>query len=314
MNTGVRWGPLLSGAVFVLGLIVVFLWPSAVWENATDGVSTSAVCANISPDISLIANAAYAKDLKTGITLYEKNADAQLPLASLTKLATVATASHILSGNDLITISKEAIAPEGNAGFRIGEAWKTDDLIDYTLMTSANDGARAIALAAAAKEGKDLEGFIQEMNDMVRTLGMVRTFFASDIGLDISSTTASAYGSAYDVATLMASVMETNPRLLEGTSAGKKTFTSLSGYTHTAENTSDLIDSLGGVVALKTGYTDLAGGNLAIVFESIPGRPVVAVVLGSTRLDRDADMQTLVNGAKTALKRAIVCGNGSGPP
>ncbi len=181
-------------------------------------------------------------------------------------------------------------------------------------MTSANDGARAIALAATAKEGKDLAEFVQEMNGMAHTLGMVRTFFASDTGLDISSTTASAYGSAYDVAILMASVVKGNPRLLEGTNAEKKTFTSLSGYTHTAENTSNLIDSLGGVVALKTGYTDLAGGNLAIVFESIPGRPVAAVVLGSTRLDRDADMQTLVNGAKTALKRAIVCGNGSGSP
>jgi len=101
---------------------------------------------------------------------------------------------------------------------------------------------------------------------------------------------------------------------LEETREGSGTFTSESGYTHDAVNTSSVIGSLGGGIASKTGYTDLAGGNLAIVFEPIPGRSVAAVVLGSTREGRDSDMEALTEGVKTALKRMLVCGDGTQSP
>ncbi len=304
----------IAGIALALGFFTVFLWPSRVSENAADAVSASAACANISPDLSLMANAAYAVDLQSGEILYGKNANAQLPLASLTKLMTVAIASEALSADDVVTISKEALAPDGDAGFRIGEQWKTGDLVGYTLMMSANDGAHALALATAAKKNEDLDAFVASMNEKARALGMHETFFENDTGLDISSTTASAYGSARDIATLLASLVQTVPALVEDTSVEQKIFTSLSGYAHKARNTSSVPGALDGTIASKTGYTDLAGGNLAVVFEPIPGRPVAAVVLGSTRDGRDADMEKLADGSKMALKRAIVCGDGSQSP
>jgi D-alanyl-D-alanine carboxypeptidase (penicillin-binding protein 5/6) len=300
-------------AVFAF-VALICIMSGEIPEKASALVSASPACANIQPVLSLVATAAYAEDLKTGTVLYEKNADAQLPLASLTKLMTTATAMRILSSDDTVTITKEALAPEGDAGFLVDERWKASTLIRYTLLVSANDGAHALALAAAAKEGGTFDDFLRQMNEEARALGMDESFFANDTGLDISSTTAGAYGSARDVATLIASLVRTDPDLIEGTRAESGTFTSLSGYTHEAVNTSDVISTLPGAFASKTGYTDLAGGNLAIVFEPIPGRAVAAVVLGSTVDGRKTDMQALAEGAKRALKRMLLCTDGSESP
>lgn len=298
-----------AAIVFAFALVVALSWPGL--PEKTVNVAASVACANIEPTLSLGAEAAYVEDLKTGTPLYEKKPDAQLPLASLTKLATVVTASRILAPDDTVVITPEALAPEGDAGLRIGEKWSAQDLIDFTLIESANDGAHAIALAAAAKKGETLDSFVRSMNDEARDLGMNESFFTNDTGLDVSSTTASAYGSARDVAKLLSYVVRSNPRLVESTTEGGHSFVSKSGITHTAENTSGVISSLDGGIASKTGYTDLAGGNLAVEFEAMPGRPVVAVVLGSTRDGRDTDMQALVGTAKTALKRVIICHDGS---
>lgn len=302
-----------AAALFALSafLLIGFGDTSA---KASVSISDSPACASIQPSLSLVATAAYAKDLTTGKILYAKNADSQLPLASLTKLMTVATAADVIGPDDTVTISRQALAPEGDAGFVIGERWTASALIGYTLLVSANDGAHAIALAAAEKEGSTAEGFIQQMNAKAATLGMRESFFTSDTGLDISSTTAGAYGSARDIATVLAYLVKNNPALVEGTRDGSKTFTSLSGIAHHGENTSDVIEGLPGAIASKTGYTDLAGGNLAVVFEPMPGHAVAAVVLGSTRDGRTTDMQVLAEGAKKALKRMLLCADGAGSP
>ena len=54
----------------------------------------------------------------------------------------------------------------------------------------------------------------------------------------------------------------------------------------------------------KTGLTDLAGGNLAVVFDVGLAHPVVAVVLGSTEYGRFEDMQKLVTTARKAIMGA----------
>ena len=47
----------------------------------------------------------------------------------------------------------------------------------------------------------------------------------------------------------------------------------------------------------KTGYTDLAGGNLALVFDAGIRHPVAVVVLGSSKEARFTDGIALVNAA-----------------
>ncbi|MBV9349829.1 MAG: D-alanyl-D-alanine carboxypeptidase [Patescibacteria group bacterium] len=295
-------------------LAAIFFLDRAPAQNAPESIAQSAACKEIEFPVSLIAKAAYAKDLTSGTVLFEKNAEAQLPLASLTKLATAYTAFDILSPNDAISITPEDLSPEGDAGLRVGEVWKAQDLLDYTLMVSANDGIHAIAEAAAAKKNEPFSAFIAGMNEKARSLGLNETYFSDDTGLDISSTTAGAFGSARDVAALLSNIVQTEPRLVEGTHYEKATFTSESGIVHHAENTSSVLEVVGGGIASKTGYTDLAGGNLAILFEPLPGRPVVAVILGSTREGRDTDMENLAVNIKRALKRVILCQDGSQSP
>jgi D-alanyl-D-alanine carboxypeptidase (penicillin-binding protein 5/6) len=298
-----------TAVVAIFALVVACSWPSNIPQASGASVAAAAVCANLTLDENVTAKAAYMADLTSGAVLYQKNPDAQLPLASLTKLVTMGTAATILSPDDMVTITREALAPEGDAGLQEGERWTAQGLIDFTLTVSANDGAHAIALAAAAKKGEPLDSFIADMNAEAKTLGAQESFFENDTGLDISSTTAGAYGSARDIAAILSSLIRNEPSLLSGSAFGERVFVSESGISHHGENTSGVIGSLPGAIASKTGYTDLAGGNLAIEFEPLPGRPVVAVVLGSTRDGRDRDIERLAGDAGSALKRAIVCKN-----
>ncbi len=68
-----------------------------------------------------------------------------------------------------------------------------------------------------------------------------------------------------------------------------------------AFNTNEALGEIPGLLMGKTGFTDLAGGNLAVVFEAGPARPIVVVVLGSTREGRFADMRILVETTLRAL-------------
>jgi D-alanyl-D-alanine carboxypeptidase (penicillin-binding protein 5/6) len=290
-------------AVILIGLWVWGTWPAKEVPNA---VLAAPICNQMMPRLAIGAKAAYVEDLKTGKTIFAQNETAQLPLASITKLMTLLVADNVLKPDDTVTITSEALTPDGG-GLSAGEVWRAQDLMDYTLIQSVNDGAHALALAAAAKKRELPDGFIIDMNAEARTLGLTQTYFANDTGLDISTTVNGASGSAHDIARLLAYIVENHPRLLEASTNETQTFRALSGETHTAENTSSLTWNLPGAIASKTGFTDLAGGNLALMFEPVPGRPVVAVVLGSTREGRDEDMKTLANTAKKYLTRVILC-------
>jgi len=310
MSRHARINLILLGVVMLFGTALFALWPLAFEDTPSATAAASPFCSNLSPHLSLTGDAAYAMDLKSGKVLYQKNADTRMPLASLTKLMTALTASETLGGDDIVTISKAALAPEGDSGLQIGEEWFAKDLIDFTLVTSSNDGAHALALAAQEKIGGTPEGFIARMNAKAVTLGMTQTFFTDDTGLDISENSASAFGSARDAGTLFAYIAKTKPRLIERTTVASDTFVSLSGISHRGTNTSAVISRLPGAIGSKTGFTDLAGGNLGVIFEPLPGRPVVAVVLGSTREGRDADMRILAPALKTSLRRELICSTG----
>jgi D-alanyl-D-alanine carboxypeptidase len=55
-----------------------------------------------------------------------------------------------------------------------------------------------------------------------------------------------------------------------------------------------MVNTIPGLLLSKTGYTDLAGGNLALVFDSGIGHPIAVVVLGSSQKARFTDGTTLV--------------------
>lgn len=268
-------------------------------------VAAANVCLSEQSAPRVEASAAYVLDIERGEVLYRKQETGQLPLASLTKIMTVLVASEMLDGAARVTITKEALATEGDSGLYAGEIWGAQDLIDYTLITSSNDGAHALALASGQSDQSG--GFVNAMNAKARSLGLTQTYFLNDTGLDVSTTTSGAYGSARDVAMLVTHVYRSVASVFDASSQKRRVFTSVSGFTHDATHTSAVTGTLSGEVVAKTGFTDLSGGNLAVVAEPILGRPIAIAVLGSSKIGRDRDVSALYAYAKSVLKRSILC-------
>jgi D-alanyl-D-alanine carboxypeptidase len=70
-----------------------------------------------------------------------------------------------------------------------------------------------------------------------------------------------------------------------------------------ASGPDEALGQIPGLIMGKTGFTDLAGGNLATVFDVGLAHPVVAVVLGSTYDGRFSDMKALVAKTQEAIAR-----------
>lgn len=240
-------------------------------------------------NINLKAQAAYVFDIRTGKALFARNEEAQLPLASLTKVMTALVASK-MPGDTVVVFRNLPIG---------SEKWNLKELLDYTLVVSSNEGASAIAGAGGAwfgTEQKDIgaDVFVQKMNDEARALELYQTFFLNPNGLDVNDTLSGAYGSAKDIANLFAYILKWKPALLEATAYESLQLNSEGGIPHVVQNTNILSRTIPGLLASKTGYTDLAGGNLAVAFDVGPMHPVVIVVLGSSQDGRFADMEKLM--------------------
>lgn len=304
MTIDTRMRPLLFGLLVGSAACVHFL------GNTSYSAPLSVVaCSQQTGTPVVVAKAAYVLDVTTGTALYEKADSAQLPLASLTKLMTVDTALEILGKKGVVTITPEALTPEGDSGLSKGERWEAESLAHFSLIESSNDGAHALGLASEAALGLPKNGFVDAMNRRARALGLTQTYFLNDTGLDQTTTTAGAYGSAHDVAHLIATVGISSPSVVERSAAPQWRVASLSGTVHDAKNTALLASLYASAIASKTGYTDLAGGNMAFLFEPIPGRPVSIAVLGSTREGRIEDAETLANFAKIEVQRIANCTN-----
>jgi D-alanyl-D-alanine carboxypeptidase (penicillin-binding protein 5/6) len=297
------------GLLFFASAIATFFYLSeAPSASATSQTATVAPAVDPFADLSLLGKAIYVEDLTNGKILYERNAQAQLPLASLTKVATALAVSGVLSRDQLLTLPKNLYAADGSAVLLGGQTWHERDIMNFTLVSSSNDGANYFADEAndaihAKYTGSPSTGAtLWRMNDIARNLGLSDTYFLNPSGLDISPTQSGGYGSARDVGKLFAYAASTTPTVFSATTRGQLTLTSVDGARVGVANTDLALSSIPGIVMGKTGYTDLAGGNLAIIFNVGLSHPVVAVVLGSTYEGRFADMRALVAAATTAIQ------------
>lgn len=250
-------------------------------------------------DVSLTAKAAYVYDARTREVLFAKNETTRLPLASLTKVMSALVVAETVPGDSIVSIGYEALMTEGDSGLLLGERWRMRDLLDFSLTTSSNDGMRAAAIAAGRALGATdtesaLNTFIQAMNNRARELQMKNTYYFNETGLDESSVRGGAYGSAKDQTHLFEYVLSHRPELLEETESGRAVISSLD-KSHTARNTNVLANVIPGLRASKTGYTDIAGGNLIVAFDPELGHPIIVSVLGSTEKGRFEDVRKLVN-------------------
>jgi len=297
---------LTVSAIGGLGVLVALMPSVAYEEPQTQLAAAAAKRTEPFNSLDIAAQAAFVYDIRRDSELFAKNPSAQLPLASLTKVMLVLAVAEVLPLDGMVTISRAAVE-KGGGGLTWGEEWNVRDLIDFTLITSSNTGAEALAEAASPllaqkyPGNSDANATVWRMNALAEQLGMRETYFVNVTGLDESPTQAGAQGSARDIATLFAYALRTNPGLFDGTTQTDIPIGPANFPEREAHNTNNALADITDLLMGKTGTTDLAGGNLAIAFLAAPERPIVVVVLSSSALERFEDVKKLVEAARTAV-------------
>ena len=236
--------------------------------------------------LELEAKAIVVLDINEDKIMYERNSRAELPLASLTKILTAITVLETLPEGWTVEIDNDTINTQGDSGFYLDEKWKVEDLINLMLVSSINDGAEALAKAT---EDYSRKNFIQLMNIKADKIGLENSYFLNPSGLDLSDTLSGSYGTALDMARLMAYAYLKHDDIFDVTTVRSLEEMSESGLKHSYNNTNTFLEASPGLLVSKTGFTDLAGGNLVTVFDASIGRPIAIVILGSTSEARFSD-------------------------
>jgi D-alanyl-D-alanine carboxypeptidase len=242
---------------------------------------------------ALEAKAVSVYNITKSKKIYGKNDDIPLPMASLAKTMTVVTALNNHKLNDVVFIPLAAISQSGDYGLYGDEKWYMADLAKSTLIASANDGAYALTAGNP--------NFIEEMNTKAKRLGMNNTLFLNPTGLDIDLTQAGlpaqagGFVSASDANTMAIYALRRFPQIFEVTTAPEIEIISLSLFSHNFKNTNILVGKIPNLLFSKTGFTEIAGGNLTIIFKDSRGDDIAITVLGSTFSGRFTDMEKIVN-------------------
>ncbi len=119
-------------------------------------------------------------DADTGKTLLSNNARQMFPPASTTKVMTAMYVLDHLKMDDRVSVSAYAAsAPPSKINIKPGETYTVKELMYALLLSSANDGARALAEAACGSEST----FAQKVTQQVRQWGAYRTTVATANGL-----------------------------------------------------------------------------------------------------------------------------------
>lgn len=290
-------------------LCIAFIIIFALLIIGTNSLNNKKTALKEKPDyykgINLEARGVIVWDLINQRELFSKNPDEPLPLASLTKVMTALTAREKLADEELVEITQEDLGPEGDSQLIAGDTWRAKDLRDFTLVTSSNDGALALASVVQKNSKNNSESeFTKNMNEVATKIGLLSSRFFNEHGLDKNADRGGAYGSARDMAALFEYTLKSYPEILEATRYKNLEFKSHEKR-YSAENTNVIIDKIPNIIASKTGYTDLAGGNLVIAFNVDLNRPIIISVLGSSEEGRFSDMLQLVEASLKQINSGI---------
>lgn len=255
-------------------------------------------------NISLEGKAAFVYDVKGKKALFTKGADTVLPLASITKLMTALVAHELVDDSKKISVPSSAISQSGSSGLTEGELISVQSLSDYAMLASSNDAAYALANAVGTMIDKNNpnQTFVNAMNVRAEELGFTNFTFYNPTGLDVDVNDAGAVGTAREVSFLMEYILENYPSILEPSTFTSTRVYNEAGTYHSAENTNPIVTQIPNLLGSKTGYTDLAGGNLTIAFDAGYNRPIIITVLGSSYDGRFSDVKKLVTAVTKALE------------
>lgn len=278
--------------VVILSLLVKLTLKKIVADNKP--IESIVYNEEVFRNAPIIATNYVVYDIVDKKIIAERKGELKVPLASLTKIMTAVTALNSYSSSTKIIIKKTNIDGNFDLGLKESQEWELGELLKYTLIFSSNDGAYAIADNLGGTEN-----FVTKMNEMSTKLNLSLNF-TNPAGLDEDGKLG-GLGSAKDVAMLFAYARNEFPDILDATSKIRGNFHSSNENIIGIPNTNQMIENLFGSESSKTGFTDEAGGNLAIITDLTLGHPIVIVVLGSTKDGRFTDVKTLYNLTKKAI-------------
>jgi D-alanyl-D-alanine endopeptidase (penicillin-binding protein 7) len=223
--------------------------------------------------VLLRSNAVLVQDADTGEIVYNKNSDAIVPIASITKLM---TAMVILDrGLDLqqrVVLSREDVDYRKGTRSRLnpGVVLTRDELLLLALMASENRAAAALGRTYPG----GLEAFVPAMNAKAQVLGMSDSHFVDPTGLSSQNVS-----SARDLAKLVRAA-HGYPLIREYSTRDRATVTAY-GRPLSFRNTNGLVRSSHWEIGLsKTGYISEAGRCL-VMRVRLASKDLIVVLLDS---------------------------------
>ncbi len=186
----------------------------------------------------------------------------------------------IYGQNDTLSLPFASLTKTMTVLIALEEKENSIDLLNlarFTLVSSSNEGADKLSLG--------IDNFILKMNEKAKKIGMENTIFYNPTGLDINENNAGAYGSAQDANILALYAFNLTNFFIRTTDL----------EADNVKNTDILLGKVSNILFSKTGYTELAGGNLTIIWKNKSNKKYAITVLGSSKEGRFSDMEKILN-------------------
>ncbi len=278
----------------IIFFIAVFLVMISVFQLTSITPSKTYATADNSEveSLEISAKSALLMDYDTETVCYEKNANERLPIASMTKLASLAVVFDAIEKgavkpSDIINVSENAAGVGGSSAFLdAGSSYTVEELIKTVIIVSANDSTVALAEHIAGSE----EVFVSKMNKLALNLGLTDTHFENSTGLPHEN----HYSSAHDIAKIYKQVCN-NPLYKKYAKIYMEDFIHPSGRKTGLVNTNRLVKTFEGIEGGKTGYTDKAKFCLTASARRGGSRLIGVVIGADDSKTRFAEVTKLLN-------------------
>lgn len=257
----------------IVGFAVIFLFSLTILSTLLSLGKNVA----FADEIKVNGKAVYLVDSATGTEMYSSRSDDRLPIASMVKIMTTLLALESvdrgeLSLDEMVPVSDVAASMGGSQVFLdSGKEYKAGELIKSIIVASANDSC----VAMAERLSGSVDGFVQDMNERAKALGMNNTNFVNCTGLPAPE----SYSSAKDVSIMFRELIK-HPKYFEYAGIWLEDFVHPDGRTTSMTNTNKLVRFYNGCDGGKTGFTSEAKFCLSATAER-NGLRVVAVVIGA---------------------------------
>ena len=233
-----------------------------------------------SANFEINARTAILQDYFSGEILYEKNADASIYPASMTKIMTAIVAFDLIKSGDL-SLDDNFIVSEkawrlSTAGYSsmfimVGDEVSVEDLLRGIIVASGNDACIALAEGIAGTE----EEFAILMTAKAQEIGMENTNFSNSSGINDPNN----YSTVRDILLMSNYLIKEHPKFYEYFAEKEFTWDRTGGDPITQGNRNPLLYKNLGADGIKTGYLAVEKYSLASSLMR-NGRRLIAVGSG----------------------------------